>query len=180
MIFRYLSFQLKPGNIAANIAALQQRWSQLLPDAPFDYSFMNDTLARLYTTEMQMKKASDAATIIALVIVLLSVLSIITQSITRRTKEIGIRKVLGASVVQVIVLFAKEFALILLIANLVAWPLAWLAANNWLGNYAYRISLNFMPFATVSLVLAALVAILIVLKTIRTALSNPVKSLRTE
>jgi len=180
LIYRYLSFQLKSGNIASNIAALQQKWSQLLPDAPFDYSFMNDTLARLYTTEMQMKKASDAATIIALVIVLLGVLSIITQSITRRTKEVGIRKVLGASVVQVIMLFFKEFALILLIANLISWPLAWLTASNWLGNYAYRISLNFTPFITVSLVLVVLVAILIVLKTARTALSNPVKSLRTE
>ena len=180
LLYRYLSFQLRPGNIATNMAALQQEWSQLLPDAPFDYTFMNDTLTRLYTTEMQMKRASDAATIIALVIVLLGVLSIITQSITRRTREVGIRKVLGASVVQVIVLFAKEFAVILLIANVVAWPLAWLAASNWLGNYAYRIPLNIFPFISVSLILALLIAVLLILKTARTALSNPVNNLRTE
>ena len=180
LIYRYMSFQLKPGNIAADITAMQQKWSKLLPDAPFDYMFMNNTLARLYSTEMQMKKASDAATIIALVIVLLGVLSIITQNITRRTKEVGIRKVLGASVVQIILLFVKEFAYILLIANLVAWPIAWVTVNNWLGNYAYRIALNGTPFITVSLVLGILIMILIVLKTVRTSLSNPVKSLRTE
>ncbi len=179
-LFRYLSFKIKPGNIAATIAELQKKWSVLLPDAPFDYTFMDDTLARLYTTEMQMKKASQAATVVALVIVLLGVLSIVMQSITRRTKEVGIRKVLGASVVEVIVLFAKEFFLLILIANLIAWPLAWLTVHNWLSNYAYRIQLNFMPFILVSLTLAGLVAALIIIKTFRTALENPVKSLRAE
>jgi putative ABC transport system permease protein len=141
---------------------------------------MDDTLAKLYTTEMQMKKASQAATIVALAIVMLGVLSIVTQSITRRTKEVGIRKILGASVVQVIALFAREFSVLILVANCIAWPLAWLAAHKWLSNYAYRIHLNFIPFLIVSFTLAVLVAALIIVKTFRTALANPVKSLRTE
>lgn len=180
LIYRYLSFKIKGGNIAAHISALQKKWSLLLPDAPFDYHFMDDTLAKLYSTEMQMKKASQAATVIALAIVLLGVLSIVTQSITRRTKEVGIRKVLGASVGQVIILFAREFFVVIVIANCLAWPLAWLTVNNWLSNYAYRIDLNFVPFITVTLLLTAFVAALIVIKTAKAASDNPVKSLRTE
>ncbi len=180
IIYRYLSFKLKAGNTAASIAAIQKKWSTLIPDAPFDYVFMDNTLAKLYAKEIQIKKASEAATIIALVIVLLGVLGIVTQSITKRTKEVGIRKVLGASVMQVIALFAKEFSWLVLIANLIAWPLAYLAVSNWLNNYAYRIKLNVFPFLIVAITLAMLVAILILIKTMRTAASNPVKSLRTE
>lgn len=180
LLYRYLSFQLKPGNTAGTIATLQKKWTTLLPDAPFDYKFMDETLARLYTTEMQMKKASQAATVIALIIVLLGVLGIVTQSITKRTKEVGIRKVLGASVSQVIGLFAAEFTKLIILANLVAWPLAYITVSKWLNNYAYRIELNAVPFIVVSITLLLLIAVLIVLKTIKTAIANPVKSIRTE
>jgi putative ABC transport system permease protein len=179
-LFRYMSFKIKPGNTAASIAAIQKKWATLLPDAPFAYSFMDDTLAKLYQTEMQMKKASMAATIIALVIVLLGVLGIVTQSISKRAKEVGVRKVLGASVLQVIILFAKEFSFIIIVANCIAWPLAYIVLSKWLNNYAYRINLNLFPFLAVGLILMALVVILVSIKTMKTALMNPVKSLRTE
>ena len=151
-----------------------------MPGAPFEYVFMDDTLARLYSTERQMKLASATATAIALVIVLLGVLGIVTQTITRRTKEVGIRKVLGASVVQVLILFGKEFSLLTIIANCIAWPLTWLFVHKWLMNYAYRIDITFLPFAGVGLLLALLTAMVITLKTIKIAFSNPVKNLRTE
>jgi putative ABC transport system permease protein len=179
-LFRYMSFKIKGTNTAAAIDAIQKKWSTLLPDAPFAYSFMDDTLAKLYSMEMQMKKASMAATVIALLIVLLGVLGIVSQSISKRTKEVGIRKVLGASVTQVITLFAKEFAIIIVIANAIAWPLAYIALNSWLNNYAYRIQLTLLPFVAVGLILLLMVAALISFKTVRTALTNPVKSLRTE
>ncbi len=179
-LFRYMSFKIKTGNTAAAIAAIQKKWSALLPDAPFAYIFMDDTLARLYSMETQMKKAATAATAIALLIVLLGVLGIVTQNINKRTKEVGIRKVLGASVAQVILLFAKEFSIIIIVANLIAWPVAYFVLHNWLNNYAYRIDLTIFPFLIVGLILLALVAILISIKTIKTALTNPVKSLRTE
>jgi putative ABC transport system permease protein len=179
-LFRYMSFKLRPGNTAASIAAIQKQWSVLLPDAPFAYSFMDDTLSRLYSMEQQMKKASMAASAIALLIVLLGVLGIVTQSISKRTKEVGIRKVLGASAAQVIVLFVKEFSIILLIANLVAWPLAFMALRNWLNNYAYRINLTASPFLIVGLILLVLVSAVISIRSIKIALMNPVKSLRTE
>ncbi len=180
LIYRFLSFKLRPGNISASLAVLQRKWSSLLPEVPFDYHFMDDTLAKLYASELQMKKASQAATAIALVIVLLGVLGTVTQRIARREKEVGIRKVLGASVLQVLALFAREFSVIILLANCIAWPIGWIVVSKWLENYAYRVNLSLAAFLTVSLALMALVALLIAGKTLKTALTNPVKSLRSD
>ncbi|MCP9749812.1 ABC transporter permease [Ferruginibacter sp. HRS2-29] len=179
-LFRYLSFKINTADTEKNLASIQKKWSSLLPGAPFEYVFMDDTLARLYSTERQMKLASGTATGIALVIVLLGVLGIVTQTITRRTKEVGIRKVLGASVAQVLLLFGKEFSILLIIANCIAWPVTWLFVNRWLTNYAYRIDVTWFPFISVGILLAILTGIVIVLKTIKIAFSNPVKNLRTE
>ncbi len=177
--YRYISLKVRPGNIAGTVEALQSKWTSLFPDAPFEYSFMDTTLQTLYQRELQIKKAAEAATITALMIVLLGVLSIATLSIARRVKEVGIRKVLGASAMQVIWLFVKEFAWLTLFANLIAWPLAWLGLNRWLQNYAYRIHLNAMPFVTVTIALSLLVVLVISIKTLKTALSSPARAIST-
>jgi putative ABC transport system permease protein len=178
--YRYMSFKVKPGNIPNTLAALQKKWAQLLPGSPLEFKFMDDTLASLYQTELQMKKAAETATSLALVIVLLGVLGIVSLSIARRLKEVGIRKVLGASVVQIVVLFIKEFAWIILIANCIAWPVTWILLNNWLTNFAYRVQINLVPFITVGAVVAVLIGIVITLLTIKKGLLNPVKNLRSE
>ena len=141
-IYRYLSFKIKPGNITASINELQKKWHALMPGTPFEYKFMDDTLAKLYKSEIQLKKASYTATIFALIIVLLGVLGLISLSIQKRTKEIGIRKVLGSSVAAIISLFIKEFLLVILIGGLIACPLAYIIMHNWLQDYAYRIDIN--------------------------------------
>ena len=179
-IFRYMSFKVKPGNIPAAIAALQKKWDVLLPGTPFEYRFMDETLATLYTTELQMKKASEVATTLALVIVVLGVLGIVSLSIARRLKEVGIRKVLGASVSQIVMLFIKEFGWVLLAANIIAWPVAYLLLDNWLTNFAYRISINIVPFVTVGAIVAVIIGGVITLLTIRKGLMNPVAALRSE
>ena len=178
--YRYLSFKLKPGDMQNSIAALQKQWSILLPDAPFEYHFMDEALAKLYTTEIQLKKASLMATVLAVTIVLLGVLGLISLSIQKRTREIGIRKVLGASVPGIINLFLKEFLGIVFIAGIISCPLAYLIMHNWLNGYAYRISITGYPFMLSILLLTILTVILITLQTIKAAISNPVKSLRTE
>ncbi len=96
--YRFLSFKIRPGNVSATIDALQKKWSALMPGAPFEYKFMDDALSKLYQSEIQLKKASYTATVLALIIVLLGVLGLISLSIQKRTKEIGISKVLGSSV----------------------------------------------------------------------------------
>jgi putative ABC transport system permease protein len=179
-IYRYLSFKIYPGNIPSAVNAIQKKWSELMPGAPFEYKFMDDTLANLYQTEIQLKKASYTATVLALIIVLLGVVGLISLSIQKRTKEIGIRKVLGSSVAGIVSIFIKEFLLIIMIGGIVACPLAYLIMNNWLQSYAYRIQITGLPFIISIVMLGLITALLICVQTVKAALANPVKSLRTE
>lgn len=178
--YRYLSIKLKPGDMQNSIAALQKRWSHLMPDAPFEYHFMDESIAKLYTTEIQLKKASYIAGLLAIVIVLLGVVGLISLSIQKRTREIGIRKVLGASVPGIINLFLKEFLGVVLIAGLVSCPLAYLVMHNWLSAYAYRINIGALPFVSSIVILSVITVVLIALQTLKAAISNPVRSLRSE
>ncbi len=179
-VFRNFSFKLKSGDVGNSIAALQKKWLVLMPGIPFEYTFMDETLAKLYTSELQLKKASYTATVLALIIVLLGVLGLVSLSIQKRTKEIGIRKVLGSSVAGIISLFLKEFLAVILIAGAVACPLAYVIMHKWLEAYTYRIDITAQPFVVSVLGLGLITAILIGIQTIKAALSNPIKSLRTE
>ncbi|TMI86950.1 MAG: FtsX-like permease family protein [Bacteroidetes bacterium] len=178
--YRYLSFKIKPGNISNAIAAIQKRWSILLPGSSFEYRFMDETLKNLYKNEIQLKKASYAATFLSLVIVLLGTLGLISLSLQKRTKELGIRKVLGASVPGMVVLFLKEFLWVIIVAGIIASPIAYVIMNGWLNDYVYRITITPTPFIF-SLGLMTLMTILLIgAQTIKAANDNPVKSLRTE
>ena len=179
-VYRFFSFKLKPGDITNTMAALQKQWSALLPGTPFEYKFMDETLQRVYKSELQLKKAAYTATVLSAVIVLLGVLGLIALSVQKRTKEIGIRKVLGSSVKGIIVLFIKEFLSIILIAGLAACPIAYLLMKNWLSDYAYRVEMTAIPFIVSIGLLGMVTALLIAAQTIKTALANPVKALRTE
>jgi len=179
-IFRYFSVKLKPGDISTSLSALQKKWALLMPGAPFEYKFMDETLRHLYKTEIQLRQAAYTAFLLALIIVLLGVLGLVAMSIQRRTKEIGIRKVLGSSVTNIMLLFIREFLFVILIAGLIAFPIAYMIMQNWLNAYVYRINITMLPFILSILLLGLISALLIGLQTLKVALSNPVKSLRTE
>ncbi len=179
-IYRYFSFKIKGGNIPSSIAAIQNKWNNLMPAAPFEFKFMDDVVAKMYQTEIQLRKASYVATILALVIVLLGVMGLISFSIQKRMKEIGIRKVLGSSVPAIISLFMKEFFWVILLGGIVGCPLAYILMSKWLQGYAYRIDIGAAPFTISIICLAAITALLISLQTIKVAMTNPVKTLRTE
>jgi ABC-type antimicrobial peptide transport system permease subunit len=179
-VFRLLTFKLKPGNISQTMAALQKQWSILMPGAPFEYNFMDDTLAKLYKTELQLKQAAYIATALSLIIVLLGILGLVALNIQKRTKEIGIRKVLGASVNGIIALFMKDFLSVALIAGIVACPIAYMIMHKWLGDYAHRVTISATPFIIAIVILGCITSLLIILQTIKTAFSNPVKALRSE
>jgi putative ABC transport system permease protein len=178
--YRYLSFKLTDGDIQKNLAVLQAKWKELLPGEPFAWSFMDDALKKVYTTEIRLKKAANIAAALAVVIVLLGVLGLVSLSIQKRTKEIGIRKILGAPVAGIISLFLKDFLSIVLVACVIACPLAWLLMNKWLSDYAYRVSISLVPFIVSLVVLIFITTVLIVVQTTKAALANPVKSLRSE
>jgi ABC-type antimicrobial peptide transport system permease subunit len=178
--YRYFSIKLKPGNMQQSIAGLQKKWSEILPGAPFEYNFMDEALRKIYRSEIQLQQAAYIATVLAMVIVLLGVLGLISLSIQKRTKEIGIRKVLGSSVAGIISLFMKEFLGVIIIACLVACPLAYWMMSNWLSDYAYRIAISLNPFMIAIAGLTLVTATLISIQTIKAALDSPVKSLRSE
>lgn len=178
--YRYLSFKIKPGNIANTLAALEKKWAALLPGSSFEYNFMDDTLKRLYKTEIQLKKAAYTATLLSLIIVFLGVLGLVSLSIQKRIKEMGIRKILGASVSSIISLFMKEVLIVVIVSGMVACPIAWYIMHNWLSDYAYRIPLTIQPFIISIAGLAFITSLLIIVQTIKAGIENPAKSLRAE
>ena len=141
---------------------------------------MDETLHHAYLTETHLENAAYLATVIAVIIVLLGIIGVVSASLAKRTKEVGIRKVLGASVVNIVALFIKEFVPVIIMANCVALPVAFLILNNWLHEYAYRIAISPFVFVVVAVVLIVITCVLISLQTAKTALANPVKSLRSE
>ncbi|UEG54485.1 ABC transporter permease [Mucilaginibacter daejeonensis] len=179
-LYRYLSFKLRPGDTERTLAALQTKWKTLMPDAPFEYNFMDTALEKLYRTEIQLKQASFIATTLAIVISFLGVLGLISQSVQQRTKEIGIRKVLGSSVRAIMGLFVKDFLKTVLLSGLIACPIAYLLMQKWLADYAYRIHITFVPFVVSIGLLTLLTIMLIGLQTLKAALDTPVRSLRNE
>jgi len=179
-IYRYLSFKMQPGNVGDKMAAIEKKWRQLMPDAPFEYVFMDDSLMRLYKTEIQLKKASGIATLLAIIIVLLGILGMVSLNVSRRTKEFGIRKVLGASGISIILLFLKEFAAVIGVSALIAFPLAYAGLTQWLESYAYRVTIGLENFTFVIITFCITVGITVTLMTFKAALMNPVNAIRTE
>jgi putative ABC transport system permease protein len=144
------------------------------------FSFALFTLKVLYRTEIQLQRGSYVATVLSFIIVLLGILGIIYLSVEKRAKEIGIRKVLGSTVKGIVALFMKEILWTVLIAGLLACPFAYFLIYKWLSNYAYRIQLSPVPFIAAISVLGFFSAAVVVAQTIKTALMNPVNSLKTE
>lgn len=166
--------------MASSIEEIRKKWSALLPGTAFDYTFIDDNLRKLYDTEIQLKKASYAATILALIIVLLGILGLVSLSIEKRVKEIGIRKILGSSVRDIVFLFVKEFMLIILVSVIIICPLAYMLMNEWLNEYAYRITITPLPFIIAIGSITLLTFVIVLMRTMKAAMANPVKSLRTE
>jgi putative ABC transport system permease protein len=177
---RFLSFKIKSDNVASTIEAIQAKWAALMPGSSFEYIFMDETLRKMYSTEIQLKKAAYLSTLLSLIIALLGILGLVSLSIQKRVKEIGIRKILGASHQNIVMLFVKEFVDVIVVASLVACPTAYFMMNSWLSNYAYRIQISPIPFALAMILLVFVILLLISFQAIKAALANPVKSLRTE
>ncbi|WP_426668904.1 ABC transporter permease [Mucilaginibacter sp. McL0603] len=178
--YRYFSIKLNTSDINSTINALQQEFKTQFPDAGFEYTFMDDKFQALYTSEFQLKKATDIATALNLLIVLTGIFGVVAFTLTKRTKEIAVRKVLGADVKSIIFIFLKEYGVLIFISNIIAWPIAYIITAKWLENYAYRIHQNFIPYLFVCFFILVAAFILITAQCFKAALVNPVKSLKTE
>lgn len=178
--YRYFSFKLEGGSTIESVQAVEQAWKKAFPDDPFDYWFADEQLKTMYTTELQMKKATTTATILMLVIVVTGILGLVSLSVSKRTKEIGIRKVLGASLRDILTLIIREYVYLILLAFAVAVPLTYWLVQQWLGTFAYRIELGWWMFALPGLSLLLFTVLLVAGQSLGTASTNPVKSLKYE
>jgi predicted permease len=179
--FGYIYVRLRDGkNTEQAIAKIESVIKSNNPGYPFNYIFVNDEFDRQFKSEMLIGKLSRVFALLAIIITCLGLFGLAAYTAERRTKEIGIRKVLGASVVGITGLLSKDFLKLVILSSAISFPLAWWAMHNWLQNYAYRVQISWWVF-----ILAAVVSLLIALVTIsfqsiKAAVANPVKSLRTE
>jgi putative ABC transport system permease protein len=167
-------------NMPQAIVFLQQKWKVLVPHRPFDYHFLDEDYDALYKADMQLGKVLSIFTAIAVILACLGLFGLSAYSIQQRTREIGIRKVLGASVSGIVMLLSKEFIYLVIVSLLVAFPLAWWAMNKWLQDFAYRTDVNWWIFAIAGLISIVIAFLTVSILSIATALSNPVHSLKSE
>ena len=162
------------------LAHLEQVWYKAYPDAVFNYEYVDDVLARFYRDEARQSTLFKVFAFIAIFIGCLGLYGLIAFMAAQRTKEIGIRKVLGASVFQITVLFSKEFLKLVLIAFMLAAPIAWYIMTQWLQDFTYRISISYMPFLLAGAATLIIALITMSSQAIRAAMANPVYSLKAE
>ena len=177
----YLLVRLNPHtNVPEAMAHLKDLYNRSQPIAPFDYYFLDDAYNQLYAKEERLARLFNGFTALTLLVACLGLLGLITFSVEVRTKEIGVRKVLGASVASLVTLLSKDFLKLILLAILIASPLAWWAMNKWLQDFAYKITIAWWVFAAAGLGVVAIALLTVSFQSVKAALTNPVKSLRNE
>jgi len=175
-----ISVKLTPGDLPATIAQIKKKYESFFAGNLFDYSFLDETFNRQYENDQLFGKAFGIFASIAIFVACLGLLGLTMFATIQRTKEIGVRKVLGASVSSIVMLLSKSFLKLILLSTIVAFPLAWWVMSTWLQDFAYRVNMGWWIF-----ILAGASAMLIALTTIsfqaiKAAIANPVKSLRSE
>jgi putative ABC transport system permease protein len=175
-----ISVKVSPNNLPGTISAIEHKWNTLIPARPFSYFFLDEHFEEQYRSEQRFGKLFLNFSILAIIISCLGLLGLASYSTMQRTREIGIRKVLGATVSNIVNLLSKEFLILVIIAVVIASPIAWFAMHKWLQDFAYRIPISWWVFV-IAAVAAALIAVLTVsFQAIKAAVSNPVISLRSE
>lgn len=175
-----ISVKVNGSKASDALAFIQSVWQKNCPDSPFEYHFLDDHFEDVYRADAQVSTIVGILAGIAIIISCLGLFGLASYAAERRIKEVGIRKVLGASVENIVTMLSKDFLKYVLIAALIAWPLAWFSVYKWLEDYAYRIEISWWIFL-LAVVVAIMIALLtIAFQAIKAAVANPVKSLRTE
>jgi ABC-type antimicrobial peptide transport system permease subunit len=179
---RYNNYAIKvnPANISSTLSALEKAWSEMHPDEIYEYEFLDEHIAGFYETDEWMLKLIQIFSIIAVFIGCLGLYGLVSFMAVQKTKEIGIRKVLGGSIAHILWIFGKEFSRLILVAFLISAPIGWWVMNSWLQDFRFRIPISpwiFILAISVSIVIAA---VSVGYRSIRAAISNPIKNLRTE
>jgi len=176
----HIFLKISTEQISETLARLESTWKKLSPNTPFEWSFLDDQINAHYTEDERWTQIVLFASLFAIFIACLGAFGLTALAVSRRTKEIGIRKVFGATIPNIINLLSREFITLIVLANLIAWPIAYWAMNQWLANFAYRINLGIGTF-----ILGGLLTLIVVIGTVSTqaikaAKMNPVDTLRYE
>jgi putative ABC transport system permease protein len=172
--------RLSANDLGQTLSYIRSKWSELAPQLPFEYEFMDEQFDKLYAAETRTGKIFYAFALLAIALACLGLSGLATFTAYQRTKEIGIRKVLGASVSGIVLLLSKDFLKLVLIAIIIASPVAWWLMNKWLEDFAYRVNITWTVFLVAGAAAIMIALITLSFQAIRAAMANPVKSLRTE
>jgi putative ABC transport system permease protein len=178
--FGTVSVKIHGGNAQEAIAFIQSTWKGLYPDNPFEYQFLDDHFKEVYRTDAQITQMVGILAVLAILISCLGLFGLASYSAERRIKEIGVRKVLGASMSSIVSLLSRHFLKLVLISNAIAWPIAWYSVNHWMQDYAYRVPMSWWVFLLAGVVALMIALVTVSLLAMKAAMANPVDSLRSE
>ncbi len=175
-----MAFRMKTDNVQASIEKTESLWKKMAPGQPFAYRFMNDEFDNVYRSEARVGRVFITFALLSILIGCLGLFGLVTFTAEQRVKEIGVRKVLGASVGSIVALLSKDFLKLVLVAIVIASPIAWYAMNTWLEDFAYKIDISWWIFALAGLLAVGIALLTVSFQAVKAALMNPVKSLRSE
>jgi putative ABC transport system permease protein len=174
------SVRISSENVTATIAHIEKTWKEFSPEFPFNFHFVDDLVEGIYRSEERLAKTIGYFAGLGIFIACLGLFGLAAFVAEQRTKEIGVRKVLGASVVGILVLLSKEFSKWVVVANVVAWPLAYWGMNKWLSDFAYRTDIGVWPFVLSAILALAIATATVSYQSLKAATANPIDSLRYE
>jgi len=177
---RFVSVKIRPERTGETLAFIEEKWKEHSGGRPFDYSFLSDDLNILYKVEEKTGQLFALFSLLAVLIASLGLFGLASFTAERRTKEIGIRKVLGSSASGVLVLLNKEYMKLVVLSNIIAWPVAYFLMRNWLQNFAFRTNLSIGLFLLSAIMVLAIALLSVSFNSWKAAISNPIDSLRYE
>jgi putative ABC transport system permease protein len=166
--------------VAQTINRIKNTWKSIAPNEPFTYTFLNEEFNNMYRAEQRSGKIFISFAVLAILIACLGLFGLAAYAAEQRTKEIGIRKVLGATVTNIVEMLSKDFLMLVIIASVIAFPVSWWFMHKWLQDFAYRITISWWIFFLAAFVAIFIAVITVSFQAIKAALTNPVKNLRTE
>jgi putative ABC transport system permease protein len=175
-----VAVKITGANIETTIDQISNEWSRYSPDYPIEYNFLDESFGKMYKGEDKLKTLLTLFTAITIFVSCLGLLGLAANAAERRKKELGVRKVLGATVRDLVVLLSKDLVKLVLVSILLASPVAWYFMNQWLDNFPYRITISWQMFAVAGVLAVVLALLTVSFQTVKSALANPVKNLRTE
>jgi ABC-type antimicrobial peptide transport system permease subunit len=178
--YNELAIKINMNNVKSTLAYIEEQWIATFPNFIFEYDFLNDRVAKLYESEQRFLSLTKLFSALAIFIGCLGIYGLILFFVVQKTKEIGIRKVLGGSIFHILSLVTQDFLKLIAIAGLVASPLAWYFMNQWLQDYTYKTQLSWWIFALAIVIVVVITLLTISYQSIKAAIANPIKSLRTE